>query len=167
MSKEDVLEPPCFRCGEPTIAFDDAGRPLCSRHSMLFITAPRILAGPVSGEEESEHGPNMAHEVVASSQARPWAATDKIEGSAVVVDLAQLADDEGPHPAAESPPQPEEPSTITLAPDQPETVIDSDEPSPSSMKASAPPEERSPATLTTLVRRGRPLPSQRQRQLRP
>lgn len=165
MSREDVLEPPCFRCGGPTIAFDDAGRPLCSRHAMLFITAPRILAGPVSGEEDSHDEPNITHEVVASSQARPRAATQKIEGSAMVVDLAQIADDDELHLAAESPPQSDEPSMAILTADQPEPVIDGDKSSPSSMKASALAEKRSRATLTTVVRRGRPLPSQWHRRL--
>jgi hypothetical protein len=34
----------CYKCERPSIALGDSDRPLCSRHAMLFATAPRLLA---------------------------------------------------------------------------------------------------------------------------
>ena len=39
-----TLMPLCYKCDKPSIAIGDNGRPLCSRHAMVFVTAPRILA---------------------------------------------------------------------------------------------------------------------------
>jgi hypothetical protein len=44
MEIDVTLMPLCYKCDNRSIALGDGRRPLCSRHAMLFVTAPRILA---------------------------------------------------------------------------------------------------------------------------
>lgn len=34
----------CWRCGLNAIALDEKKRPLCARHAMIFVSAPRMMA---------------------------------------------------------------------------------------------------------------------------
>lgn len=44
MNIDVTLQPLCYKCDRLAIAVGDSNRPLCSRHAMLFVTAPRLLA---------------------------------------------------------------------------------------------------------------------------
>jgi hypothetical protein len=38
-----ILHTTCLQCERPALTFDERNRPLCSRHALIFITAPRVL----------------------------------------------------------------------------------------------------------------------------
>jgi hypothetical protein len=44
MEIEMTLTQFCYKCDNRSMTLGDGGRPLCERHAMLFVTAPRILA---------------------------------------------------------------------------------------------------------------------------
>ncbi len=70
MEKTDyILHRTCLRCERPALTFDERNRPLCSRHALIFVTAPRFLAKDdeqqmedVSVEASTERSRDQAHQ---------------------------------------------------------------------------------------------------------
>ena len=154
----------CFRCDEPAVGVDESDRPLCARHTMIFVTAPRILAAAeagdaVPGREAVAHRPESQLATDLPSEEA---------SAALVVDLAPM---ESPVEVDEFAPRPQTPSGSNMesrvageVPQAPDTA--SAIPTPLSpvgsvdatAESTVQPEPRIPPR-----RSRRPLPSQRQR----
>lgn len=168
MSNDQVTEPPCFRCGGPTIAFDEGGRPLCSRHSMLFITAPRLLAGPPSSDADSDRGAPARYATVGTSvgKSRSWVGAEDSESDGLTVDLAMIADADQAERAAEPAASPRETPMAQVIPDPTDEAFAAARGATSIASEPVVEPERSDRTESALIHRGRPLPSQRRRRNR-
>jgi hypothetical protein len=164
----------CFRCDEPAVGVDESDRPLCARHTMIFVTAPRILAAAeagdaVPGREAVAHRPESQLATDLPSEEA---------SAALVVDLAPM---ESPVEVDEFAPRPLVPSGSNMGSRVADEVVAdevvADEVVPASDTASGIPTALSPvgsveASADSTVqpqaripprRSRRPLPSQRQR----
>jgi len=79
MELEMTLAPLCYKCDQRSMTLGDGGRPLCSRHAMLFVTAPRILAD--RSESPDGAGREPAHAASDSDAGAVDAVMESIERS--------------------------------------------------------------------------------------
>jgi hypothetical protein len=40
---ERIFRHTCSQCQRPALTFDEQDRPMCSRHAIVFVAAPRVL----------------------------------------------------------------------------------------------------------------------------
>ncbi len=82
----DVI-PLCMRCERQAVAFDDQHRPLCSRHSMIFITAPRIAAKGAEREALVSPEAVLPEKVLAHMVSPEAVVADKVLPEVVVLEV--------------------------------------------------------------------------------
>jgi len=62
MDVEIPLTPVCSKCDRHAVAFNEKHLPLCGRHAMIFLTAPRMIARDAELREELENDRQQAKE---------------------------------------------------------------------------------------------------------
>lgn len=62
MEVEISLNPVCSKCDRHAVAFSEKHLPLCGRHAMIFLTAPRMIARDAQLQQELEQEQWQANE---------------------------------------------------------------------------------------------------------